>query len=83
MDNCDLDIRTHKPSILYFFFGASTEGSGTLNLLGTLIHQLLLKFSEDPRLFMMVERCVRKFTEPSEDLLVTLLKELAEAVGVL
>jgi len=70
------------PTVLYFF----TVDAGVpeaIILLGTLIHQLLTKFDEDRRLIAMVEQFARDFTEPSEDLLVKLLKDLAAVIETL
>jgi hypothetical protein len=81
--DCDIDRQhVYTPSVLYFF-GMEVKGSSALVFLGTLIHQLLMKFDEDENLISMVQRYARESTEPSEELLVTLLIELAEAVGVL
>jgi hypothetical protein len=72
----------YTSSVLYFFV-VDVKGSGALSLLGTLIHQLLIKFDDDRRVISIVEQFTRKFTEPSEDSLVTLLMELSTTVGVL
>jgi hypothetical protein len=82
-DGCDYDRRRlYTPTVLYFFTVGAEVPEATI-LLGTLIHQLLRKYDEDRRLIAMVEQFARDFTEPSEGLLVMLLKDLAEVIETL